>query len=599
VSDQPGLDRLAWRYVTGGRLDGLPIQPGAPWPRRRRALWRLGPPTMLVAAAAEYSTHPAATEASLSVLTTAAAVRGAQAARRAWRTRRFRAVYIRPTLAALRPALGDAPVRLHVDPGLGTLMTRLAKPMSPAEEAVRAWYGARVEPVLRWAPDHVQRAAWAVQRAARPVTRHAALLRRPVADAGQRIQLDTAVPYLTVEQRQMVSSVIGAKIPAGELVESWDQVGPTVRATWTVRRRPPTHAGYADLAARFDQLEEWEFFIGLGAGGRKVVISLRDDAPHIACSAGTGAGKSVFAQLIAVQVLARGGQVDILDRKGSHRWALGMPGVTYCTTPEQMHDAMIRAAVQADRRNAEALHQPEDWNPGYRRLVVAEELNAMMQQLKDYWAATRDKGDPKTSPAVQAFRNTLYMGRSAKVNVFAVAQMLTALTTGGPEARENFGVRALARYTKNNWQMLVPEAGMPRASRTQGRWQIVVGGEATETQVCFLSQAEAQLFVHKHRAVPASPPDRGSPLMAVTSHSSPGQARGGDIAADPRNELVTLREACERRLVPWQHATAKKRMQRARAAERPSVPTTAGRSGQADLYRVGDLLTWVESEMVG
>jgi hypothetical protein len=206
---------------------------------------------------------------------------------------------------------------------------------------------------------------------------------------------------------------------------------------------------------------------------------------------------------------------------------------------------------------------------------------------------------PKTSPAVQAFRNTLYMGRSAKVNVFAVAQMLTALTTGGPEARENFGVRALARYTKNNWQMLVPEAGMPRASRTQGRWQIVVGGEATETQVCFLSQVEAQLFVHKHRAVPASPPDRGSPLMAVTSHSSPGQARGGDIAADPRNELVTLREACERRLVPWQHATAKKRMQRARAAERPSVPTTAGRSGQADLYRVGDLLTWVESEMVG
>jgi hypothetical protein len=600
VTDQPGLDRLAWRYVTGGRLDGLPIQPGAPWPRRRRALWRLGPPTMLVAAAAEYSTHPAATEASLSVLTTAAAVRGAQAARRAWRTRRFRAVYIRPTLAALRPALGDAPVRLHVDPGLGTLMTRLAKPMSPAEEAVRAWYGARVEPVLRWAPDHVQRAAWAVQRAARPVTRHAALLRRPVADAGQRIQLDTAVPYLTVEQRQLVSSVIGAKIPAGELVESWDQVGPTVRATWTVRRRPPTHAGYADLAARFDQLEEWEFFIGLGAGGRKVVITCAT-TPHTSPARPVPApGSPCSRSSSPCRCLARGGQVDILDRKGSHRWALGMPGVTYCTTPEQMHDAMIRAAVQADRRNAEALHQPEDWNPGYRRLVVAEELNAMMQQLKDYWAATRDKGDPKTSPAVQAFRNTLYMGRSAKVNVFAVAQMLTALTTGGPEARENFGVRALARYTKNNWQMLVPEAGMPRASRTQGRWQIVVGGEATETQVCFLSQAEAQLFVHKHRAVPASPPDRGSPLMASGQELSPGHgpvAGPAGTPADPRDELLTLRDAVDRRLLPWEHPAAKKRLQRARAAGR-LTPEPAGQRGQADLYRAGDLLAWAESELI-
>ena len=70
------------------------------------------------------------------------------------------------------------------------------------------------------------------------------------------------------------------------------------------------------------------------------------------------------------------------------------------------------------------------------------------------------------------------------------------------------------------------------------------------------------------------------------------------MVTDPRAELVTLREACERRLVPWQHAAAKKRMQRARAAEKPAAPVPAGQSGQADLYRVGDLLAWVESELV-
>lgn len=41
----------------------------------------------------------------------------------------------------------------------------------------------------------------------------------------------------------------------------------------------------------------------------------------------------------------------ILDRKGSHRWALGMPGVDYCTRPEQMHSALVRLATLADERN--------------------------------------------------------------------------------------------------------------------------------------------------------------------------------------------------------------------------------------------------------
>jgi hypothetical protein len=383
VTDQPGLDRLAWRYVTGGRLDGLPIQPGAPWPRRRRALWRLGPPTMLVAAAVEYSTHPAATEASLSVLTTAAAVRGAQAARRAWRTRRFRAVYIRPTLAALRPALGDAPVRLHVDPGLGTLMTRLAKPMSPAEEAVRAWYGARMEPVLRWAPDHVQRAAWAVQRAARPVTRHAAHAAppgrpRPAHPARHR----GALP----DRRAAAAGLLGdrGEIPAGELVETWDQVGPAVRATWTVRRRPPTMrvrrpgrpvrpAGRSGSSS-----SAW----GRGPQGRHQTCATTPLTSP--ARPATGAGKSVFCPAHRRAGPGRGGQVDHPRPQGQPPVGARHARGHLLHHPRADARRMIRAAVQADRRNAESLHQPEDWNPGLpapRRGRGAERDDAAAQGL--------------------------------------------------------------------------------------------------------------------------------------------------------------------------------------------------------------------------
>jgi hypothetical protein len=550
--------RIVYRYLSGrplgGRQDGGYLRAGAGgstwarWPGWRRQAVRLGVPGALLGSWAAYSTEPVLTEAGGTALATVTAVRVVRAGRRAWRSRRFRAAYIRPTLAALAPALGDAPVRLHVDPGLGTLMPRLARPMSPAETAVRTWYG-------------------------------------------QRVELAAAVPYLTAEQRQYVSAVIGAKIPAGELVEQWDQIGPRVRATWTVRRRPPARVGYADLTARLDQLAEWEFFLGLGVGGKPVVVSLRDDSPHIACSAGSGAGKSVLAQLVGVQVLARGGQVVILDLKGSHRWALGLPGVDYCTSPEQMHRALVRLAALADERNTMALHEPEDWDPGHRVLVIAEELNATFARLRDYWVEVREKSDPKTSPAVRAFRNIMYMGRSAKVNMLAIAQMLTAQTTGGPESRENFGVRCLARYTRNAWQMLVPEAAMPRASRTLGRWQIVVGGVATECQVCYLTPAEARLLVHK-----MSPGTR-TPLIASDQQMSPGHRPVGDKIPDPLAELVTLRAATERGVVPWQAEAAKKRLQRARKAGSAAAPAPAGKDGLADAYRVGDLIAWAEAEL--
>src|SRR3954464_2560303 len=112
-------------------------------------------------------------------------------ARQYLRERRFRREYIEPTLAAMSPALGlaERQVRLHVDPSLGNLTPRLAKPLPPSAQGVRLKYGEHGEPVLRWLPERAQRGVWAVQRKARPVTAKAALLRRPREDAGPRIEL--------------------------------------------------------------------------------------------------------------------------------------------------------------------------------------------------------------------------------------------------------------------------------------------------------------------------------------------------------------------------------------------------------------------------
>ncbi|WP_231928373.1 type IV secretory system conjugative DNA transfer family protein [Micromonospora echinaurantiaca] len=563
------MPRLVYRYVSGRPITGRDGYPYLSRGAGRLAGWQRQVIRLSVPATAALAV--AQPEQVGSLVGSAALVAGWRARRR-FTMRRFNREYVTPTLAALAPAMGlQTGVRLHVDPTLGNLTPRLAKPLSPAEVAVRAWYGERVEPVIRWLPDQAQRAAWAIQRKAEPVTSRLAVFRRPTdPDKGPRIELVADTPYLTKEQRHLVSSIIGSKIPVSDLVESWHQVGPRVTATWTVRKRPPARVGVDQVAEHLPRLAEWEFYIGQGAGDQPVILSLRDDSPHIAVSAGTGAGKSVLAELVAVQVLARGGRVVILDRKGSHRWALGLAGVDYCTRPAQMHDALVRLAALADERNTLALHEPEDWDCGPRVLVIAEELNATIGQLVNFWAEVRGKGDPKRSPAVSALADLLFMGRSAKVNVLAIAQMLTARAIGGPEARENFGIRCLARYTANNWKMLVPEAAMPRASRTLGRWQVVIGGQATEVQVAYLSAADAR-------------------RLACPRSSGTSQVSG---LSSPAGDFLTLRQAIDAGVIPWKLDAAKKRLQR-KVGE---VPTPRGKSGNADLYARADLARWAGSE---
>jgi hypothetical protein len=487
------------------------------------------------------------------------------------RERRFHREYIDPTLAAMSPALGlnESQVRLHVDPSLGNLTPRLAKPLSPTEKWIRERYGEYVEPVVRWAPDRVQRGAWKVQAWARPVTSKRELLRRPGEQLGPRIELTARTPYLTQEQRQLVDAIVKAKIPAGDLVNSWNQVGAQVRVVWTVRKRPPSSVGLKHVLAHLPKLKEWEFYLGQAAGDMPVIVSLKEDSPHISESAASGAGKSVFAQLIAVQVLHRGGSVLILDRKGSHRWAIGVPNVDYCLSPDQMHKALVRVAAMADERNRLSFHEEDGWDPGPRVLVICEELNATIGQLANYWADVREKGDPKKSPAIAALADLLFLGRSAKVNVLAIAQMLTARAIGGPEARENFSIRCLARYTANNWKMLVPEAPMPRASRTLGRWQVVIGGTATEVQVAFLTTNQARAL--------ANP---GAGLDSALNRNVPGV-----------RDMMTLRDAIDAGVLPWTYEAAKKRLQRGVGA----WPATRGKRGNADLFDRGELERWAES----
>lgn len=262
-----------------------------------------------------------------------------------------------------------------------------------------------------------------------------------------------------------------------------------------VRRAPapPDRVSYSDVTTILEKASDSAPILGLGPRNKLVTVKFDDESPHVLVSAGTGAGKSAILRLITAQGLAKGCEAVICDvKRVSHSWAKRLPRVTYVRSIEDIHDVLVGLDAECERRYT-ILDTDEDADVGPRIIVDLEEMNATIRKLETYWRKVRSNTDPKVSPAVEAIGNLLFMGRAAKMHVIAVAQLATARALGGPEARENFATRILARYTLNAWKMLVPEIWpAPKSSRHSGRVQVAIAGDATETQIVYLTNEEAR-----------------------------------------------------------------------------------------------------------
>ncbi|MFB7918026.1 helicase HerA domain-containing protein [Streptomyces sp. NPDC056061] len=295
--------------------------------------------------------------------------------------------------------------------------------------------------------------------------------------------------------------------------------------------------------------------IGFGASGRIVSVDLDAESPHILVNASTGGGKSVTLRCIACQMLRHGSLVLVLDTKRiSHPWASGLPGVTYCRDIADIHDQLIALGMEGRRRTRVADELGIDADPkaiGPRLLILLEEVNATMKQLARYWKKIRESGAPKTSPAVDALNEILYMGRQLRMHVLLVAQSATARALGDPEVREQFSTRILARYSVNAWRMLTPEVHpAPKSTKHHGRAQVVSGGSARETQVLFFTETEAREWATTGKTAPATsdahprpvqlqePPADSLPDTGPTTPGlppAPEPPASGDRPADARN----------------------------------------------------------------
>jgi hypothetical protein len=309
----------------------------------------------------------------------------------------------------------------------------------------------------------------------------------------------------------------------------------------------PAKVVFEEVRHLIEECEPGRHLLAVGKGpegvteeddeGRKPVLirgNLDGEAPHVGLSMRTGGGKSNQIKGIVAQEMHHGASVDILDyKRRSLKCFKGVEGVTYCRDIGEIHNDLLALAREAMERNVLADELADDQEPPWqRRLIVVEEQNSMLRQLRRYWDQVRESHEPKSSPAIDAYEELLFMGRQVKFNVIASFQKLTVRAAGSTEARDQFGMIIMSLFKPSSWKMLADELPMPKiAGKPRGRSWYVFAGEAPEGQ-------------------PVLWTDKLAREWAASGASSKVRTLGGRGALDPRSPADSTRDRRGLDLVP-------------------------------------------------
>jgi hypothetical protein len=280
--------------------------------------------------------------------------------------------------------------------------------------------------------------------------------------------------------------MVANRLNLDELSPSWSWTNGRHTVDMSVPSKPPPAVSFQDGLDILANVQDTELAMGLGTRGRPEIFSLAMESPHLLIAGGSGAGKSVLLAWLVGQFMRRGYGVAVLDSKFlSHMWLRRVPGVLYASEGQELHEALLWLEDEMFRR---ARARAKGDMTGFQPLVVVmEEMAGATNRLRQYWNSIKVNGDPQQSPAITAMVNLSSMGRELLMHVLMAGQSLTAKTVGGPENRENFQGRTLARATAAQWRMLAPQIKpAPTKRQKPGRWHLVVGDTLREYQAPFI-----------------------------------------------------------------------------------------------------------------
>jgi Helicase HerA, central domain len=500
--------------------------------------------------------------------------------------------------------------------GLGAYAYALADPGSVVRLAWWSWAAAAVATmvagwqVAEWARGWRHRRRWVrpLEVALRPQlgyppnmpARAWLAVPRDLADDPDGVRVYLPAGFVgRRRERELIETTVMAKLSLGDVNVAWRLVSRNHFVQFTAKARPPAKVLFHDPQVRavIERSKASRPVIGLAAGGRPVGVDLDSESPHMAVSAGTGAGKSNMLRVVAAQLMHHGASLVILDlKRRSHRWAKGLDGVTYCREIAEIHRALVELAAEAMDRNIQADRYSDDTEPPWqRRVVIMEELNSTMEELTAYW---RDELSEKgASPAVRAYRQLLFMGRAVQVHLLTAAQLFTAQSAGGPAARAQYGTIVMSRFNQRAWKMLLPEiTPVPKAGRHPGRGWVALGGEADETQIVFMTERECREWAAS-----------GKPsAVAVSRSETDRESQGGSTATVAVPPVLTLvsdepdDESSEGLVSLWQASVDKgdawvplryDHLRKA-AERRRDFPAPVRMAGRKRLYSTESLQRW-------
>ena len=406
--------------------------------------------------------------------------------------------------------------------------------------------------------------------------------------------------------KQRLAAIASAKLGIEAPEPTWRNAGPKPLLILAHSKPPPPEVYPGELMDAVRVCRPDEFVSGLGKKAVVVKASLVGDSPHAAINMGSGGGKSSLAGWWALQWMMRGAYVMVLDHKWhSLPWMFKdsdgnydqLPNVAYLCSVEQIHNGLMWLGKKLHGRNRDIQEKVTAsgalrGSVGKPLIVIAEEMNYVTPELKDYWAEIRGPGDPKKSPALKALGSVAFAGRGAGMFGILIGQMLTAEATGSRDnaLKTNIAVWAMARYGGPSWNTSVGrDTPMPPSPSHLGRIQLVTAGGVHETQT---PKPDGDLYRELAVSGEVTECPEGMPgarqvpaVLGARQLSAGGSDQGNVLGAEPvaglPGALVTLDEAVRQKISP----RSKEALQRASTRE-PGFPAAAfpKRQGVAAKY---------------
>jgi hypothetical protein len=344
--------------------------------------------------------------------------------------------------------------------------------------------------------------------------------------------------------RKRIEREVGARLGMAECAGKWT-VANVERAFVELAPAglPPAKVTLAELMDEILMSDVDHPVVGMMNGRKIVHMDFKNDSPHSLGSAASGAGKSTFYKFIAMQRLRNGAYAIILDfKKWSHlRWAGRLPAGRVLIADEipVIHDILCKVFDELMWRKSHDLKDEHVLESLPALDVYLEELGSLRGLLDDYWAAlvqrskvlarervrqakeaiksAGEDGDtdallveleeaneeliransmPKRSPATEALKLGVNLGREFKIHFHFISQSIDAQVAGGRNVRASFRTRFLARWDEKDWKMLAPGIPYVRCPSGQvGIWAHVHGSEVEIIRVPWVDDMEAVQFV--------------------------------------------------------------------------------------------------------